>query len=100
MPLKRTTDQGEPNEARLAIGFWMGAEDADGDDRIRVFVTFEALRKLDPTSVPDLSGAIEVFAKYRLPIEEVASDKYDAEGVDEGTYEGCPILFVRSDDLP
>jgi hypothetical protein len=102
MPLTRTTDHGEPEESQKAIGFWMAVEDAAQDKRIRVFITFEALRELDPSTVPDLFGAMEVFANYRLLIEEVASDKYDCEGeaADEDEFEGHPALCVRTEDFP
>jgi Protein of unknown function (DUF1488) len=102
MPLTRTSDHGEPDESRRAIAFWMAVEDPAQDERIRVFVTFEALRELDPSNVPDLFGAMEVFANYRLLIEEVASDKYDSEGeaADEDELEGRFVLFVRAEDFP
>ena len=102
MPLTRTTDRAEPDESRQAIGFWMAIEDASENELIRVFATIEALRELDPSSVPDLVGAMEVFASYRLIIEEVASDKYDNEGaaVDEDWFDNHQVLFVRAEDFP
>jgi hypothetical protein len=80
----------------------MAVDDAADDQQIRVFVTYEALRELDLSSVPDLFGAMEVFANYRLIIEEVASDKYDSKGVveDEDELDDYPALFVRAEDFP
>jgi hypothetical protein len=39
--------------------------------------------------------------EHRSKIEDAASEKFDSEGLDpeNGTYEGRPVLMVRSDDL-
>jgi hypothetical protein len=73
MPLKTTGQPGTPNFDRKAIGFWMTAE---GTDRpIRVFVSYEGLRQLDPSKPPDVPAALETFDDHRLMIEKAASDK-------------------------
>jgi hypothetical protein len=86
MPLTGTGGIGLPNDPRRAIGFW-------------VFVTYEALWQLDPTHPQDVPAAIGIFNANRKK-SSAASKKFDAEGHDEGTYDGRPILIVRSQDIP
>jgi hypothetical protein len=90
-------------------GIWLGLGEnsmplkttaSEGDDKpIRVFVSYEALRQLDPSSPPDLFAAMEIFDKHRAVIEKAASNKFDANGADE-QYEGQAALKVVSMDLP
>jgi hypothetical protein len=99
MPLTGTRGIGLPNDRRRAIGFWM-ANKARTIEPVRVFVTYEALWQLDPTHPQDVPAAIGIFNENRTKIEAAASKKFDAEGHDEGTYNGQPILIVRSQDIP
>jgi len=97
MPLTTTDQPGVPDDGRRAISFWMIIE---GASPVRVFVTYEALWKIDPSHPRDVSGAIGIFNENRKRIEAAASHKWDANGIDDGQYEGRPILIVRSEDLP
>jgi Protein of unknown function (DUF1488) len=96
MPLTTTSGNGVPDGSRLAIRFWMTSE---GISRVAVFVTYEALWQIDPSHPPDVPSAIGIFNENRARIEEVASNKFDSDGMDDGQHEGRPILIVRSDDL-
>jgi|GraSoi_2013_40cm_1033754.scaffolds.fasta_scaffold45974_2 hypothetical protein len=98
MPLDATNLRGVPDDSRKAIGFWMTSQ-GEPVDQIRVFVTYEALWQTDTSTVRDVAAAIGLFDKNRTRIESTASNKLDTKGVDEGTYEGQPILYIRSSDI-
>jgi hypothetical protein len=83
----------------MALGFWMTVEGAQPVKPIRVFVTYEALAQIEPSQSRDRQAAVDTFNKHRARIEAAASQKFDANGVDDGEHEGQPILMVRSDDL-
>jgi len=100
MPLTGTGGIGLPNDRRRAIGYWMTNKKARPIEPVRVFVTYETLWQLDPTHPQDVPAAIGIFNANRTKIEAAASKKFDAEGHDEGTYDGQPILLVRSQDIP
>ena len=40
-----------------------------------------------------------VFDENRPPIEAAASMKFDASGIEPETYEGQPMIKLRTDDL-
>ena len=84
----------------MAIGFWMMVKDAFPIAPIRVFVTCEALAQIEPSQPRDLAATGEIFGKHRALIEAAASDKFDAEGVEEEVYEGMAVVRISSDDLP
>ncbi len=100
MPLITTGKPGVPDEARRAIGFWM--EEVGGTKPpqfISSCVTCGYLEAIDTSQPPAWDVAFEIFTKNRAQIEAVASNKFDKkEGVEDGTYEGRPILTVDSDD--
>jgi hypothetical protein len=82
-----------------AVGFWMCVEGADPVQPVRVLVTYEALAQLDPSQVRDLEAALLVFDENRPQIEAAASMKFDASEIDPETYEGQPMIKLRTDDL-
>jgi len=98
MPLRSLKDtQIYVNSQPEGLGFWM----ADGERRVRVFVTFEALHhELDNYSTGPLDqfAGREIFDKHREKIEAAASRKFDAEGV-QGQLNGAPALWVTAQDL-
>src|SRR5882762_6955943 len=96
MPLITTGEPGVPDDGRRAIGFWMIVE---GACPVRVFVDYEVLWQIDPSHPHDVPSAIGIFKEYRKRIEAAASNKWDANGIDNGQYEGRMILVVRLEDL-
>ena len=97
MPLSATHLPAVPDDYHKAIGFWM--TDAKTDSPIRVFVTYEALWQMDPSQVQDVASAVATCKANRARLEEHASGKFDADGVNDGQYKGQPILLLRSMDL-
>ena len=81
-----------------AIGFWMTVQGATPIKPVRVFVSYEALAKLDPFDVRDLASAFEHFERYRPRIEAAASDKFDRMGADAEKYEGMPAVRLTTND--
>jgi hypothetical protein len=77
----------------------MCVEGADPVQPVRVLVTYEALAQLDPSQVRDLEAALLVFDENRPQIEAAASMKFDASEIDPETYEGQPMIKLRTDDL-
>jgi Protein of unknown function (DUF1488) len=96
MPLRNSNNRPDHHDDRQAIGFWMTVEGKDPVQPIRVFVTYEGLRELDPSQPPNPTVALDIFTRSRERIEAAASKKFDAKGVDEGEYKGKPVLVVRS----
>jgi hypothetical protein len=82
-----------------AVGFWMCVVGTDQAQPVRVLVTYEALAQLDPSQVRDLEAAILIFDKNRSQIEAAASIKFDASEIEPETYEGQPMIKLRTDDL-
>jgi hypothetical protein len=82
-----------------AVGFWMCIEGADPVKPVRVLVTYEALAQLDPSQVRDIEAALSVFDENRPQIEAAASMKFDATEIEPETYEGQPMIKLRTDDL-
>ena len=97
MPLSATTLPIVTDNDRKAIGFWM--TDAKNDSAIRIFVTYEALWQIDPLQVRDAASAIATCSTNRERLEKLASQKFDAGDVEDGQYQGRPILFLRSMDV-
>jgi hypothetical protein len=88
MPLITTGKPGVPDNGQMAIGFWMTVEVAHPVEPIRIFVTYKGLEQIDPSQVPDIYGAREIFTRNRALIEAAASKKFDKDGVDDGEHEG------------
>lgn len=95
MPLTATTVRAVPDDDRKAVGIWM----ENDNSQIRVFVTYEALWQLDASQVRDVPSALALFDTNRAHLENAASTRYDASGVDDGEYEGQPIIVLRSNDI-
>jgi hypothetical protein len=97
MPLITTTRPAKP--VKRGVGCWMANKGTSLTELIWVVVTREALTQLNPSELPDRH--LHVFNEHRSKIEDAASEKFDSEGLDpeNGTYEGRPVLMVRSDDL-
>jgi hypothetical protein len=98
--LAATEQAGVLDNSRKAIGFWMTVQGADPIEPIRVFVTCETLAQIDPSQLRDAHDAFETLDKHRRQIETAASLKFDADGPDDDTYDGQPIVTLRYDDLP
>jgi hypothetical protein len=81
------------------VGFWMCVKGADPMQPVRVLVTYESLVQLDPFQVRDLEAALLVFDENRPQIEAAASMKFDASEIEPETYEGQPMIKLRTDDL-
>ncbi len=79
-----------------SVGVWMQNENGAA---VRVFVTCEALWQTDPTQVHDTHSALEIFDAGRERFEELASDRYDESGPDDGEHEGQPIVVLRANDV-
>jgi hypothetical protein len=77
----------------------MCIEGADPVKPVRVLVTYEALAQLDPSQVRDIEAALSVFDENRPQIEAAASMKFDAGETEPETYEGQPMIKLRTDDL-
>ena len=102
MPLTPPNQPGgyEPDDRRMAIGFWMMVKDAFPLAPIRVFVTYETLAQIEPSQPSDPAAAEEIFGRHRALIEALASDKFDEGGVEDEVYEGMAVVRISSDDLP
>jgi hypothetical protein len=100
MSLITTGMPGQLDDDRKAIGFWMTVEGVSPVAPIRVFVTYQALAQIEPSRLQDRPAAIEIFNDNRAVIEAAASNKCEAKGVDDGEYDGQPLLMVRAHDLP
>ena len=96
MPVIATDIRPSLDENRKAIGVWMRNE---GGSPVRVFVTCEALCQSEPSKVPDLYSALEIFDAGRDRFEKLASNRYDAYGPDDGAHEDQPIIVLHADDL-
>jgi hypothetical protein len=81
-----------------AIGFWMVVKGAVLVRPVRVFVSYEALADLDPSTIRDLAAAFEHFERFRSRIETAASDKFDRIGPDAEKYEGMPTVRLTNND--
>jgi hypothetical protein len=81
-----------------AIGFWMSVKGANPIQPVRVFVTYEALAKLDPTNVRDFTAAFEHFDRFRTRIEAAASGKFDPVGPDAEKFGGMPTVRITTND--
>src|SRR5438132_11639438 len=96
MPLTGTGGIGLPNDRRRAIGFWM-TNKARPIEPVRVFVTYEALRQLDPTHPQDVPAAIGIFDANRTKIE-AADRSHPSNSQITGKILGIShILTLRSD---
>jgi hypothetical protein len=96
MPLTATDVQPSLDENRKAIGVWMRNEEGSP---VRVFVTCEALCQSEPSRVPDVYSAFDIFMAGRERFEKLASEYYDANGPEEGTHEGQPCIILHADEL-
>jgi hypothetical protein len=85
------TDRNPPS-----VGVWMQNENGAA---VRVFVTCEALWQSKPSQVRDAHSAFETFDTDRERLEDLASDRYDESGPDDGEYEGMPVIVLRADDI-
>ncbi len=83
----------------MAVGFWMSVESIDSDKSVRVLVTYEALSQIDPSQIRDMQAALDVFDRHRPHIEAAASTKFDAQDIEPETYEGQPVIKLRTEDL-
>ena len=99
MALVATMQPGVADNGQKAIGFWMTVEGMHPIQPIRVFVTYAALAQIAPSQPRDRHTAFAIFEKNRARIEAAASSKFDAKGVDDGKYQGMPILMIRISDL-
>ena len=63
MPLRSSNNRPDHHDDRKAIGFWMTVEGKDPVQPIRVFVTYEALRELDPSQPPNSDCGPRYFHK-------------------------------------
>jgi Protein of unknown function (DUF1488) len=97
--LKRTIDTRNSDFDKGAIGFWMAVDGESPVRPVRVFVSYEALANIDPSQVRDLDGALTTFDMNRSRIDNAASSKFDAAGVEAELYEGQPVIILRTDDL-
>ena len=79
-----------------AIGFWMIVKGAAPVKPIRVFVSYEALARLDRFDIRDFAAAFEHFERFRARIEVAASEKFDRDGPDAEKYEGMPTIRLTS----
>jgi hypothetical protein len=79
-----------------SIGVWMQNESGSA---VRVFVTCEALWQSNPSQIRDRHSAFGIFNAGRERFEKLASDRYDANGPDEGEHEGQPIIVLRARDI-
>jgi hypothetical protein len=96
MPLTATDIRPSLDEDRKAIGVWMQNERGSP---VRVFVTCEALCQSQPSKVPDVYSALEIFDAERARLEKLASDRYDAEGPDDGSHEDQSIIVLHAEDI-
>ena len=96
MPLIATDIRPSLDEGRKAIGVWMQNENGSP---VRVFVTCEALWQSEPSKVPDVYSAFDIFVAGRERFEDLASDRYDENGPDDGTHEDQPIVVLHADDI-
>jgi hypothetical protein len=99
MPLSPSNNRPDSHDDRKAIGFWMTIEGKHPVEPVRVFVTYECLREIDPLQRPDLPAVFDIFKKNRNRVETVASKTFDAQGADDGEYKGKPIVIVGSMDI-
>jgi len=98
MPLTATDVRPSVDEGRKAVGVWMRNE-GDGGVPVRVLVTYEALWQSQPSKVRDVVSAWDIFNDAREHFEKLASDRFDADGPDDGTHEGQPFIVLNSEDL-
>lgn len=77
-----------------------GEQGGRTESEVRVFVTYEAIWQSEPTKPRDVISAVEIFAAGRERFEKLASDYFDANGPDDGTHEGQPMIILNSNDLP
>jgi hypothetical protein len=87
---------GVVDSERRAVGVWTVDQNKKP---VWVLVTYEGLHEIDSHSRSDDAAAVlEIFEEQRRRIEAIASAKFDAKGVDDGQYEGQPMMVVRSGD--
>jgi hypothetical protein len=60
--------------------FWMTVQETG--EPVRIFVTYNALWRLDPSQLRDVPAAIEIFNKKRASLEAAASNKFDTVGAE------------------
>ena len=82
-----------------AIGFWMTVTASNPIQPVRVFVSHEALFRLDPFDIRDVAAAFRHFDRFRVRIEVAASSKFDQLGPDAEKYEGRPAVRLTTNDL-
>jgi hypothetical protein len=99
MPLESSGLGRITHNSLKVVGFWMCVEGADPVQPVRVLITYEALAQFDPSQVRDIEAALLVFDENRPQIEAAASMKFDASGIEPETYEGQPMIKLRTDDL-
>ena len=100
MPLISYGSKAVSHDKRKAIGFWMSVEGKDPVEFVRVFVTFRTLEQLDPSQIPDLHSAFQIFEAHRGKIEQVASQHFDTIGVDaDDHYQNQPVVTLASREL-
>jgi hypothetical protein len=103
MPLSSTSRpiiliSGDPR----SVGVWMEIENSTPEDFVWVIATRECVEDLDPGRLADQYSAVEIAEGKREILEQAASAKYDAKGIDpeESQQEGKSILRIHSYDLP
>lgn len=97
MPLTATDVRRSVDDNRKAIGVWM--RDEGSETLVRVFVTYEALWQSEPSKPRDVFSAVDIFDAGQKRFEELASERYDANGPDEGTHENQSFIVLRTHDV-
>jgi Protein of unknown function (DUF1488) len=97
--LERATDLYKWDSDIKAVSYWMKVTGAAPAIPVRVIVTDEGLRAIDPNQVPDKYGAIATFQTNRQRIDEAASVKFDAGSTEAVTHEGHALVLLRATDL-
>lgn len=98
MPLAATNVRPSVDESRNAIGVWM-RDGGESGQPVRVFVTYDAIWQSEPSKVRDVISAWEIFNDGRERFEKLASDRFDADGPDDGTHEGQPFIILHANDI-
>ena len=97
--LERATDLYKWDYDLKAVSFWMKVTGSTPATPVRVIVTYEGIRAIDPDEVPDRYGAIATFEANRQRIDEAASVKFDAGGTEPVTHGGHALVLLRATDL-
>jgi hypothetical protein len=58
-----------------------------------------ALWQSEPSQVRYVHSAFKIFDTGRERFEDLASDRYDESGPDDGEHEGQPIIVLRAEDI-